>query len=80
MYVILNLSRAVELYNRCLHLHGAAHPVLCGNRAAALMRRRWDGDVYGALRLVSFPFPLLQGCERHDNIVFYSIIIFVVVA
>ena len=41
-------SRAVELYNLALLKHH--HPILLANRAAALMRRAWDGDVYAALR------------------------------
>merc|ERR1719376_1813159 len=41
-------SRAVELYNLALLRHH--HPMLLANRAAALMRRAWDGDVYAALR------------------------------
>ena len=43
-----NYSRAVELYNLALLKHH--HPILLANRAAALMRRAWDGDVYAALR------------------------------
>ena len=27
-----------------------SHPILYGNRGAALMKRKWDGDVYAALR------------------------------
>jgi len=45
-----HFTRAVELYNSALASLGHTHPVLCGNRAAALMKRRWDGDVYAALR------------------------------
>ena len=45
-----NYNQAVGLYNEALGLHRSAHPVLCGNRAAALMKRAWDGDVYAALR------------------------------
>merc|ERR1719300_728119 len=29
---------------------GRGHPVLFANRAAAYMKRKWDGDVYAALR------------------------------
>ena len=45
-----NYDAAVSLYNRALVLHRAPHPVLCGNRAAALMKRAWDGDIYAAAR------------------------------
>lgn len=45
-----NHNQAVSLYNQALVLHGSPHPILCGNRAAALMKRAWDGDVYAALR------------------------------
>ena len=41
-------SQAVDLYNLALIKHN--HPILLANRAAALMRRAWDGDVYAALR------------------------------
>jgi len=45
-------SRAVALYNRCVTLQAgpAPHPVLAGNRAAALLKRGWDGDSYAAAR------------------------------
>jgi len=43
-------NKAVALYNQAIALHKAPHPILCGNRAAALMKRKWDGDIYGALR------------------------------
>jgi len=43
-------SGAVSLYNKALAMVPAPHPVLCGNRAAALMKRKWDGDIYAALR------------------------------
>ena len=49
-FEVCNYSQAVNLYNQALVLHQSAHPVLCGNRAAALMKRAWDGDVYAALR------------------------------
>ena len=45
-----NYNAAVSEYNRALHLQGSSHPILCGNRAAALMKRGWDGDVFAALR------------------------------
>jgi len=43
-------SKAVSLYNQALSMLKIPHPILCGNRAAALMRRKWDGDIYAALR------------------------------
>jgi len=43
-------NKAVALYNQAIALHKTPHPILCGNRAAALMKRKWDGDTYGALR------------------------------
>ena len=45
-----NYNAAVSLYNLALVHHGAGHPILLGNRAAALMKRAWDGDTYAALR------------------------------
>merc|ERR1719186_463941 len=45
-----NYSQAVSLYNQALFLHHSPHPILCGNRAAAMMKRGWDGDMYAALR------------------------------
>jgi len=42
--------KAVSLYNQALALHNDIHPILNGNRAAALMKRKWDGDMYAALR------------------------------
>ena len=45
-----NYSTAVSLYNQALVHHGSGHPILLGNRAAALMKRAWDGDTYAALR------------------------------
>ncbi|CAG7831709.1 unnamed protein product [Allacma fusca] len=41
-------SRAIHLYNDAL-LKCPNSPVLLGNRAAALLKRQWDGDVYSAL-------------------------------
>ena len=49
-------SQAVDLYNLALIKHH--HPILLANRAAALMRRAWDGDVYAALRYTFFHFIL----------------------
>jgi len=45
-----NYHAAVSLYNQALVHHGGGHPILLGNRAAALMKRAWDGDTYAALR------------------------------
>ncbi|TRY79897.1 hypothetical protein TCAL_10045 [Tigriopus californicus] len=41
-------NRAIELYNEALLKQ--RHPILLGNRAAALMKRKWSGDEYAALR------------------------------
>merc|ERR1719245_1651046 len=41
-------NQAIELYNSALVRN--YHPILLANRAAALMKRNWDGDIYGALR------------------------------
>lgn len=43
-----NYTRSIDLYNTALVR--CAHPVLYGNRAAALMKRNYSGDVYAALR------------------------------
>ena len=51
-------SQAVDLYNLALIKHH--HPILLANRAAALMRRAWDGDVYAALRYTFFDFILMN--------------------
>jgi len=45
-----NYNTAVSLYNQALVLNSGPHPILCGNRAAALMKRAWDGDIYAATR------------------------------
>ncbi|XP_012252554.1 WD and tetratricopeptide repeats protein 1 [Athalia rosae] len=42
-------STAISLYNKAI-ARSPRSAVLCGNRAAALMKRAWDGDVYAALR------------------------------
>jgi WD and tetratricopeptide repeat-containing protein 1 len=42
-----NYSAAIGLYNRALS--SCSHPTLYGNRAAALMKRAWTGDIYAAL-------------------------------
>uniref|UniRef100_A0A8C5GA78 WD and tetratricopeptide repeats protein 1 n=1 Tax=Gouania willdenowi TaxID=441366 RepID=A0A8C5GA78_GOUWI len=42
-------TQAIELY--CLGIHQAScNSMLYGNRAAAYMKRKWDGDLYDALR------------------------------
>ena len=51
-------SQAVDLYNLALIKHH--HPILLANRAAALMRRAWDGDVYAALRYTFLEFILMK--------------------
>jgi WD and tetratricopeptide repeat-containing protein 1 len=43
-----NYFAAIRLYNQALVR--CPHPTLYGNRAAALMKRAWSGDVYAALR------------------------------
>ncbi|XP_046570882.1 WD and tetratricopeptide repeats protein 1-like isoform X1 [Haliotis rubra] len=42
-------TKAIMLYNQAIARapHG---PVLYGNRAAAYMKRKWDGDLYAAMR------------------------------
>lgn len=45
----LDYATAVRLYNNAINLCQDS-AVLYGNRAAALMKRDWDGDVYAALR------------------------------
>jgi len=42
-----NYSRAILQYNEALAI--CQHPVLFANRAAAYMKRKWDGDMYAAL-------------------------------
>nr|KAG5706868.1 hypothetical protein BaRGS_004203 [Batillaria attramentaria] len=42
-------SKAVYLYNQAL-ARAPGTPVLLANRAAAYMKRKWDGDLYSALR------------------------------
>lgn len=44
-----NYTDAIRLYSRAL-LRAPNAPVLYANRAAAYMKRAWDGDVYAALR------------------------------
>ncbi|KAK3922885.1 WD and tetratricopeptide repeats protein 1 [Frankliniella fusca] len=45
----LDYPTAVRLYNEAISMCSES-AVLFGNRAAALMKRDWDGDVYAALR------------------------------
>lgn len=45
----LDYPTAVRLYNEAISMSSDS-AVLFGNRAAALMKRDWDGDVYAALR------------------------------
>ena len=40
-------SNAIEIYNTALVL--CYHPTLLGNRAAAFLKRNWNGDIYSAL-------------------------------
>ena len=41
-------TQAIYSYNMGIKKYG--HPVFYGNRAAAYMKRKWDGDIYAALR------------------------------
>jgi tetratricopeptide (TPR) repeat protein len=43
-----NYLEAIEFYNRAIQM-APDSPILYGNRAAALMKRNWDGDVYMAM-------------------------------
>ena len=43
-----NYTQAITKYN--LAIEKCRHPILYGNRAAAYMKRKWDGDIYAALR------------------------------
>eukprot|EP00096_Caligus_rogercresseyi_P010985 TRINITY_DN4175_c0_g1_i2.p1 TRINITY_DN4175_c0_g1~~TRINITY_DN4175_c0_g1_i2.p1 ORF type:complete len:284 (-),score=69.88 TRINITY_DN4175_c0_g1_i2:117-968(-) len=43
-----NYGKAIAIYN--VALTRIQHPVLLGNRAAAYMKRKWNGDCYVALR------------------------------
>uniref|UniRef100_A0A1B6D964 WD and tetratricopeptide repeats protein 1 n=1 Tax=Clastoptera arizonana TaxID=38151 RepID=A0A1B6D964_9HEMI len=42
-------TKAIRLYNEAIS-HSSLSAVLYGNRAAALMKRNWVGDMYAALR------------------------------
>ena len=64
-----NYDAAVSLYNRALVLHRAPHPVLCGNRAAALMKRAWDGDIYAAARDCLQALPLDPGHVKSTKLI-----------
>ncbi|XP_066918080.1 WD and tetratricopeptide repeats protein 1-like [Clytia hemisphaerica] len=44
-----NFFQAVVYYNKAIALSPNSS-VLYANRAAALLKRKWDGDIYGALR------------------------------
>ena len=46
-YEAQRFSNAIEIYNRALFL--CYHPTLLGNRAAAFLKRNWNGDIYSAL-------------------------------
>ncbi|XP_061772113.1 WD and tetratricopeptide repeats protein 1 [Nerophis ophidion] len=42
-------TQAIQLYSLGIH-HSSCNAMLYGNRAAAYMKRKWDGDYYDALR------------------------------
>lgn len=42
-------TSAIRLYNQAISMC-SDHAILFGNRAAAYMKRGWDGDIYAALR------------------------------
>lgn len=44
-----NYVEAIDYYNQAILL-AENSPILYGNRAATLMKRNWDGDVYSAMR------------------------------
>nr|CAD7258930.1 unnamed protein product [Timema shepardi] len=44
-----HFSTAIMLYNKAISLNGNT-ALLYGNRAAAYMKRAWDGDTYAAMR------------------------------
>nr|CAD7423752.1 unnamed protein product [Timema monikensis] len=44
-----HFSTAIMLYNKAISLNGNT-ALLYGNRAAAYMKRAWDGDIYAAMR------------------------------
>ncbi|XP_060756511.1 WD and tetratricopeptide repeats protein 1 [Neoarius graeffei] len=43
-------TQAIQLYSLGIHTAGQSNAMLYGNRAAAYMKRKWDGDHYDALR------------------------------
>ncbi|XP_066994576.2 WD and tetratricopeptide repeats protein 1 [Anabrus simplex] len=44
-----HFTLAISLYNKAISMC-PSHAILYGNRAAAYMKRGWDGDVYAAMR------------------------------
>lgn len=48
-YEMKHYSRAIKLYNEAIALYPRG-AVLYNNRASAYLQRRWDGDLYAALR------------------------------
>ncbi|XP_067945862.1 WD and tetratricopeptide repeats protein 1-like isoform X2 [Watersipora subatra] len=46
-YEAHNYAQSIELYNKAIALYGSSS-VLHSNRAAALLKRNWDGDTYAA--------------------------------
>lgn len=44
-----NYVEAIDYYNQAIIL-AENSPILYGNRAATLMKRNWDGDIYSAMR------------------------------
>lgn len=42
-------TQAIQLYNMAIAVHPSS-AVLFANRAAAYIKRNWDGDLYAALR------------------------------
>lgn len=49
VFELQNYSQAIHLYNQAIHM-APDLPILYGNRAAAYLKRNWDGDIYAALR------------------------------
>ena len=46
-YEMEKYSNAIEIYNKALAV--CLHPILLSNRAAAYIKRNWNGDIYSAL-------------------------------
>ncbi|CAF0923462.1 unnamed protein product [Brachionus calyciflorus] len=44
-----NYVEAIEFYNQAIQI-AENSPILYGNRAATLMKRNWDGDIYSAIK------------------------------